>query len=51
MMAVLVMVVEEAVTQQPVTQLTPWLFEPFFFFPEVQRLLDSEFAAAAFRPQ
>lgn len=51
MMAVLVMVVEEAVTTRPVVQLTPWLFEPIIFVPEVQKLLDFEFASAAFRPQ
>ena len=46
----MVQVIEEAISGQPVTQLTPWLFEPFIFFPEVQRLFDSEFAAAAVRP-
>jgi len=51
MVAVLIMVVEEAVTKVPVVQLTPWLFKPAIFFPEVQRLLDSEFAVAAFRSQ
>ena len=51
MVAVVIMVMEEAITGRPVTQLTPWLFEPFFFFPEVQRAFDWEFAAAAFRPQ
>ena len=50
MLAVIVMAAEEAITGQPVTQLTPWLFEPAFLLPEVQRALDSEFAAAAFRP-
>ena len=42
---------EEAVTKVPVVQLTPWLFKPAIFFREVQRLLDSEFAVAAFRSQ
>ena len=51
MVAVLVMVIEEAVTKQPVVRLTPWLFEPVIFFPEVQQLFDQEFAAAAFRPE
>ena len=49
MVAVVTMVVEEYVTKQPVVQLTPWLFEPFIFFPEIQRLLDAEFAVSAFR--
>ena len=34
-----------------VVQLTPWLFKPAILFPEVQQLLDAEFAVAAFRPQ
>ena len=51
MVAISVMVLEEFVTKQPVVALTPWLFEPIIFLPETQRLLDSEFAVAAFRPQ
>ena len=51
MLAIVFMVVEEAVTGQPVVQVTPWLFEPAFIaFPEIQRAMDWEFAAAAFRP-
>lgn len=51
MVALTLMVIEEAVTGLPVTQITPFLFKPVIFFPEVQRAFDWEFAAAAFRPQ
>lgn len=51
MVAVLIMVVEEAASGRPVVQLTPWLFEPAILVPEVQQALDYEFAASAFRPK
>jgi len=50
-LAISAMVLEEFIFKQPVVKLTPWLFEPVFFFPEFQGFLDQFFAAAAFRPQ
>ncbi|KAL1503604.1 hypothetical protein AB1Y20_012081 [Prymnesium parvum] len=50
MVAVATYVVEEAVTQKPIVELTPWLFKPLIAFPEVQRLFDGAFAISAFRP-
>jgi light-harvesting complex I chlorophyll a/b binding protein 1 len=50
MCALVVMAVEEALTGLPVTEVTPWLFEPVFMIPQVREALDSEFAVAAFRP-
>ena len=51
MVAVVIMVMEEAITGRPVTQLTHGHLSPSSSSPEVQRAFDWEFAAAAFRPQ
>merc|ERR1712032_1621566 len=49
MMAVLVYVIEEAVTKLPIVKLTPWLFKPVIADKGFQELFDQFFAISAFR--
>lgn len=49
MVAVLVYVIEEFITKQPIVQLTPWLFRPIIFDKGVQQIFDAGFAISSFR--
>lgn len=47
MLAVTAYVVEEAITGKPITELTPWLFQPAYAFPAVRQFLDGYFEVAS----
>jgi hypothetical protein len=47
MVAVTIYVIEEFITKAPLTELTPWLFNPAFAFPEVRGFLDDAFDVAS----
>mmetsp|Transcript_14968 Transcript_14968/g.38880 ORF Transcript_14968/g.38880 Transcript_14968/m.38880 type:complete len:248 (+) Transcript_14968:35-778(+) len=49
MIAVTIYVLEEAVNKAPITQITPWLFQPLFTNPAVVNFLNDAFSVASGR--